>query len=253
MSDFLFAGEHSTAYHVRLLKSPISVLPGTRDKVITLPGRHGSLRMLPDLGERSLQLDLWLAADSLEQLYSRLDTVRAWLNPLRGQQQIIFDRTPDRYYLATVAGVLDAEIVSKQGQFEAEFVCPDPFAYAITPQVITITASPHTHNQLGTMSAEPLYRVRGVSAGGGQEIRLAVGTQSITYRGALATGEWLEIDSRDKTVIRVAVGGARASVMSQIVKPVFPMLAAGNNTITVIPSGGATWSLLEIHCRNRWL
>lgn len=209
--------------------------------------------MLPDIAERNLQLDLWLVARTIEQLYSRLDVVRAWLNPLRGQQQLIFDRVPDRYYLATVTGVLDAEIVAKQGRFEAELACPDPFAYAVTPQVVSITASPHTHNQLGTMSAEPLYRLRGVSAGGGQEIRLAVGAQSITYRGALATGEWLEIDSRDKTVVRVAVGGARSSVMPQVVKPVFPILEAGENMITVTPAGGATWSLLEVHCRNRWL
>ncbi|RJX22321.1 MAG: hypothetical protein C4570_01355, partial [Ammonifex sp.] len=104
MGDFSFAGEHSTIYHVKLLKSPVSVLPGTRDKVITMPGRHGALRMLPDLGERTLQLECWLEAVGMAQLHERLERVRAWLNPLRGAQQLIFDDTPDRYYLAAYAG-----------------------------------------------------------------------------------------------------------------------------------------------------
>ena len=131
MGDFSFAGEHSTLYHVRLLKSPISVLPGTRDKIITLPGRHGSLRMLPDLGERSLQLECWLAASTIAELHRRLENVRAWLNPLRGVQRLIFDSTPDRFYNATYAGGnLDAETTAMQGLFSIDFVCPDPFAYS---------------------------------------------------------------------------------------------------------------------------
>ena len=141
MGDFNFAGEHSTLYHVRLLKSPVSILPGTRDKVITMPGRHGALRILPDLGERTLQLECWLAAASMVQLHERLDRVRAWLNPLRGAQQLIFDDVPDRYYMAAYAGGgLDAEVTARQGMFSIDFVCADPFAYAVSPDMVTVAS-----------------------------------------------------------------------------------------------------------------
>ena len=141
MGNFTFADEHSTSYHVRLLKSPVSMLPGTRDKVIPMSGRHGSIRMLPDLGERTLQLECWLEAASMTQLHERLDRVRAWINPLRGAQRLIFDDRSDRYYMATYAGGgLDAEIIARQGLFSIDFICADPFAYAVSPDVVTVAS-----------------------------------------------------------------------------------------------------------------
>ena len=253
MGDFSFAGEHSSSYHVRLLKSPISVLPGTRDKIITLPGRHGALRMLPDLGERSLQLECWLAASTIAELHERLERVCAWLNPLRGTQQLIFDSTPDRFYNATYAGgSLDAQITAMQGLFSIEFVCPDPFYYDAAPDVVTIAVSPHQHNQRGTAPADPLLRLQGISLGGSQRLTIQIGTLSVTYTGALAAGNWLEIDCQAKTVFRV-VGATRTRVLALLERPVFPQLAPGINTITITATGGATWSRLDIHCRNRWL
>lgn len=254
MSDFTFAGEHSASHHVRLLKSPISILPGTRDKVITMSGRHGALRMVPDLGERALQLECWLQASSVAQLHQRLEQVRAWLNPLRGAQRLIFDRVPDRHYMATYAGGgMSAEITARHGLFTIDFVCPDPFAYAVSPDVAMVTASPHTHTQRGTAPADPLLRLQGMSTGaGGQQIGITIGPQTITYRGALAAGDWLEIDCSAKTVVRLA-GAVKSNAMMHLERPVFSQLAPGANTITVTPAGGATWSRLEIHCRNRWL
>ena len=253
MGDFSFAGEHSTAHHVKLLKSPVSILPGTRDKVITMPGRHGSLRMLPDLGERSLQLECWLAAGTITDLHQRLDNVRAWLNPLRGVQQLAFDNAPDKFYLATPTGELEMEITARQGKFTANFVCPDPLAYAINPRTVIMTTSPLTHTQTGTAPADPLLRLQGVSTGeSGQQISIAIDAQTVTYRGALALGDWLEVDCSAKTAIRVA-GTNRTRVLDTLVKPTFPQLAPGENNITVVPAGGATWSRLEINCRNRWL
>jgi len=254
VSDFTFAGEHSSTYHVRLLRSPVSVLPGTRDKVITLPGRHGAIRMLPDFGERTLTLDCWLAASSMTELQARLTNVRAWLSPLRGVQRLLFDSIPDRFYLAAYAGGgIDASIVSRQARFTITFVCSDPFVYALNPDVVTLAASPHTLSQRGTVPADPLLRLQGGSSGlGGQQIIIAVGAQAILYRGVLALGEWLEFDCAAKTATRVE-GASRTNVLPQLDKPIFPQLLPGANRITVLPSGGASWSVLELHCRNRWL
>ncbi|MDP3059043.1 MAG: phage tail family protein [bacterium] len=254
MGNFSFAGEHSASYYVRLLKSSVSMLPGTRDKVIVMPGRHGALRMLPDLGERTLQLECWLEAASMAQLQERLERIRAWLNPLRGAQQLVFDNTPDKYYKATFAGGgLDAEVTARQGAFSITLVATDPFAYAVSPDVVTLTASPHQHTQRGTAPADPLLRVQGILTGtGGQQISLAIGAQVVTYRGALASGNWLEIDCAAKTAERV-VGQSRTRVLHLLERPVFPQLAPGANTITISASGGAVWSQLQMHGRNRWL
>lgn len=257
MSHFSFAGEHSTLYHVRMLKSEESILPPTRDKVILLPGRHGALRMLPDLGERHITLECWLDVDTIPfiegQRQERLRAVAAWLNPLRGVQKLIFDYDTDKYFDAIVTSQgINSRIEVHQGIFPVEFVCPDPFYYDAAPDVVTIAVSPHQHNQRGTAPADPLLRLQGVSLGGSQRLIIQIGTLSVTYTGALAAGNWLEIDCQAKTVFRV-VGATRTRVLALLERPVFPQLAPGINTITITATGGATWSRLDIHCRNRWL
>ncbi|MGV8164652.1 MAG: distal tail protein Dit [Alkaliphilus sp.] len=254
MANFSFAGELSTTHHVKLLRSPISVLPGTRDKVITLPGRAGALRITPDLGERFLSLECWVESANIVQLRQRLVQIAAWLNPLRGAQQLIFDDMPDRYQLASYyGGGLDADINARQGFFTLRLVCADPFIYALVPEIVIITTSPHVHTQTGTAPANPLFKLQGIStSAGGQQISITVDAQTTTFQGALAAGDWLEIDSEAKTVFRV-VGTTRTSVLRYMQAPIFPELVSGANTITVTTAGGASWMQLEIDCRNRWL
>lgn len=242
-----------------MLKSEETLLPPTRDRVITMPGRHGAWRALPDLGERQIRLECWLDVPMMPfvtgQRQERLRAIAAWLNPMRGVQRLVFDNDTTRFYAAIVTAQqgIYSRIEAHQGLFSVEFVCPDPFYYAVTPDVVTITASPHTHIQRGTAPADPLLRLQGISTGsGGQQISITVGGQTVTYRGALATGDWLEIDCRDKTAVRV-VGQTRTRVLHLLERPVFPQLAPGANIITATPAGGATWSRLEMDCRNRWL
>lgn len=251
-SDFTFNGVHSSTYYVSLLNSPVSVFSLTRDKIITLPGRHGTLRQTPDLGERTWRLNCYLAASSLTQLQSRLDNLRAWLNPLLGEKQLIFDDTPDRYYKAMWAGGdLEAEIRGYLAFFELSMVCADPFAYVVTPQIVTIITSPYEHTQNGNAFAEPLLELKGTSTGDPQKLKVKIGDKETVYKGALASGDVLELDCALSTAVRVQ-GSSRANVLSSLETPIFPHLAAGANTITVTPVGGATWTELKIYCRNRY-
>lgn len=257
MSHFSFAEEHSTLYHVRLLKSEETLLPPTRDKAIVLPGRHGALRMNSDLGERHINLECWLDVETMPfiegQRQDRLRAVAAWLNPLRGFQRLLFDHDVSKFLNAVVTSQgINSRIEVHQGLFNVEFICSDPFFYDTNPDVVTAAVSPHQHNQRGTAPADPLLRLQGISLGGFQRITIQIGTMAVTYTGALAAGNWLEIDCQAKTAFRV-VGGARTRVLSLLERPIFPQLAPGMNTITVAAAGGAAWSVLEIHCRNRWL
>ncbi|MBT9156685.1 MAG: hypothetical protein DDT37_01673 [Firmicutes bacterium] len=264
--SFTFAGEASTAYHVRLLNSAESVLPLTRERVVRMSGLHGALRLMPDLGERVLTLECWLDVDThpfiASQRQIRLGHVAAWLNPLRGMQRLIFDTMPDRFYWCTVADAIDARVEAHQGMFPVRFTCADPFVYAVAPATVVMTTSPHTFTQAGTAPADPLLRLQGGSTGaGGQQISIAIGGRTLVYRGALAAGDWLEIDAaainspwpaNAKTVVRV-VGATRTNVLPHMERPLFPVLPIGSNTITVTPIGGATWSRLEIMTRSRWI
>ena len=145
-----------------------------------------------------------------------------------------------------------AEIVSQQGTFAVDLACADPFSYAVVPDIVTVMTSPYSHNQRGSAPAEPLLRLQGTSLGGAQRLTMQFGAQIVSYMGALATGDWLEIDCAAKTAVRV-VGATRTRVLHLLEKPVFPQLAPGFSSLVVATAGGATWSRLEVHCRNRWL
>jgi len=109
----------------------------------------------------------------------------------------------------------------------------------------------YLHNQRGTAPADPLIRLQGVSLGGIQSLAIHVGEQTVRYMGALAEGDWLEIDCQAKTAVRVA-GADRTNMLPFLERPIFPQLAPGVNNIAV-SAWGAAWSALEVHCRNRWL
>jgi predicted phage tail component-like protein len=253
MGHFSFAGEHSSSYSVSLLRSPLSIFPGVREKVIVMPGRHGVLRMLPDFGSRVLQLECWLKATSYEEIYQQLDQLRSWLNPMRGSQQLVFDDTPDRHYLATwTDGDLEAQVTANQGLFTLQMVCDDPFAYDLTPDVVTITASPYAHYQRGTAPSDPLFRLQGASAGGNQSLTVKINEEQLTYRGPLTQGEQLEIDCRQKTAV-IVQGENREKVLHLLERPAFPQLVPGLNMIWLIAQEGASFTRLDVLCRNRWL
>ena len=253
MGHFLFAGEHSGTYSVYLLRSPLSVFPGVREKVIVMPGRHGVFRMPPDFEARVLSLDCWLKIASYDKLYQQLDRLRSWLNPMRGAQRLVFDDSPDRYYLATWADAdLQIQVTASQGLFTLRMACDDPFAYDLAPDELLIPISPYTHYQRGTAPSDPLFLLRGISGGGSQFLTVRVNEEQFTYRGALSAGERLEVDVQHKTAALVR-GENREKALHLLERPSFPQLTPGANTIQVVAAGGATWSNLEISCRNRWL
>ncbi len=256
MGDFTFAGEHSMLYHVRMLPSPVSILPGTRDKVITIPGRHGALRMIPDLGERILQPKCWLEASGTTQLHERLGQVRAWLNPLRGAQQLIFDNALDRYYMAAYAGGgLDARIIAVHGIFTVEFICPDPYAYALEDDIFSFDAiGVNAFSRLGTAISQPLIEVRG-SIGSGDAIKLVFNDIDIVrILSPLITEEKFVLDVKKVTASIVNLSTEEVSNgLPNLDELVFPELNPGFNTVDISLEGSATFTQLDITCRSRWL
>lgn len=230
--------------------------PSTRDRTLVMPGRPGALYFGADFEPREFVLACAVTTETREEFAARLRELAAHLGAGEGgprELQLILEPETDRYYLVRYSGSLVVERLAGWGQVSLPLVAHDPFAYAVSPDVLTITISPYPHQQRGTAPADPLLRLQGVATGtGGQRISIAIGPQVVTYGGPLASGDWLEIDCRDKTAVRVA-GATKTRVLPMLEKPVFPQLAPGANTITVTPAAGATWSLLEVHCRNRWL
>lgn len=245
MSGFTFAGVHSATRHVRLLRSPVSILPGTRDKVISIPGRHGSFRALPDLGERQLQLECWLAANTTSELYSRLELVRSWLNPLQGAQQLLFDNIPNRFYLAAYAGnSLDAEITANQGFFTLNFVCADPFLYNSLEREFNFANSINLTN-IGTHPCDPIFRFTFTAAA--SELRIALAGRQIRIVHNFLVGNVLDVNCVTGGVL---IAGARAMDRLDWQNSEFFSLAPGLNAIALTPVNVCS---ANVRYRERWL
>lgn len=252
-------GEKTAAELGLVLLGPGTIIPAappTRDRTLHLPGRPGELDFGAEAAPRNLTLHCATLTATRPEHAECIRQLAAHLHGPDGRPRalrLLLEPETDRYYTVRYSGSLPWERWASWGQVVIALVAYDPFAYAVSPDLVTLTASPHTHQQRGSAPAEPLLRLQGVSTGaGGQQLSIGIGAQAVIYRGALASGEWLEIDGAAKTATRVS-GLTRTSVLPQLYKPVFPPLVPGANTITVTAAGGAAWSLLEVHCRNRWL
>ena len=250
MIDISYNGRTGTQEGIALVRDiRRDILPSVRHRTMSLGG-HGVHYFGRWYDELTIEVDVVIAGDSPSALRDSIRKVAAWLNS-EVPRQLIFSDEPDKYYMAVLIGQTAIEQMITDGIVTLSFLCPDPFAYALAPDLVVMTSSPRAHTQRGTAPADPLLRLQGVSTAA-QQLSINVGGQEITYLGALASGDWLEIDCAAKTVIRVS-GGTRSSVLASVVKPIFPQLAGGDNVISVAVADGATWSRLEIHCRNRWL
>lgn len=131
-------GVNIEEYGVRVLKgTKHDALPETRDRSITVPGRHGAFDFGADLGVRQfeikcalinaldptdLQLKLRKLATVLTDAYGRPKTFR-----------LMFSEETDKYYDARYTGRVGVDRVHKLGLFSLAFTAFDPLAKSVVP------------------------------------------------------------------------------------------------------------------------
>jgi phage-related protein len=194
-----------------------------------------------------------MEADSIDDLEEKLAAIRTWLNPINGAKQLIFDRTPDYYFNARWSGSgLNADAIGLGGEFSLEMVCSDPFGYALEPQKIIIEETLYEHDQEGNAPANPLLKLYGISTGSPQKISITIGGKTLTFTGPITVSDVIEIDCDAMTCYKIT-GTTRVNRLYQLETPDFLVLSPGENTISIDEIGGATFTKLEIDCRNRYL
>jgi phage-related protein len=57
-------------------------------------------------------------------------------------KQLVLDDVPDSYFTARLQDAVDCErLILAAGAFDLKFVCPHPFAYALTDESFNLTAT----------------------------------------------------------------------------------------------------------------
>lgn len=229
-----------------------------RNFITTVPGKYGVADFGADFDYREIRVACNIYPKrSFTTLVSALDEIAAWLDPVQGLRQLIFDDIPDRYFMARLNDAVDCErLIRSSGSFELKFFCPDPFAYAVTDETFSITETgSHTIvRTLGNMESLPFYRIEGeMSPGANNYISITTnGSEMKIVNAALSANEALIVDTDKMTAyVTDAEGNTLRNGLPYLQELNFPTLAVGNNTIT-IETNNAALSGLHIQARSRW-
>ncbi|MDO3680569.1 distal tail protein Dit [Paenibacillus ehimensis] len=121
-------------------------LPGTVDRTVTIPGRHGAWDYGADLSPRQFVLECAFLTRDAFVLQQKVVALAAHLVDSYGRprdMELRFRERPDQYFIARFVGSFDIDRIIGTGVFSLPFTAYDPFAYG--PEKIyetTITTSP---------------------------------------------------------------------------------------------------------------
>ena len=156
---FIFNDITSGSMGIKARLTSWQVCGKMRNFTTTVPGKYGVADFGADFDYREITVhcNIYPKAN-FTALVSALDDIAAWLDPVQGLRQLIFDDVPDRYFMARLNDAVDCErLIRSAGSFDLKFFCPDPFGYAITDETFFITEEgTHTVNRAiknGTKSA----------------------------------------------------------------------------------------------------
>jgi predicted phage tail component-like protein len=254
---FTFNGISSQSKHIKARLTGWQASPSLRNSFVSVPGKPGVADFGADISEKviTLRCNIW-PQYGFSNLVSVLDDLAEWLDPEKGTKQLVLDDVPDRYFTARLQDAVDCErLILSAGAFDLKFVCPDPFAYALTDEGYTLmaTGANTVTRTLGNADSLPVYLLKaGIPAGTSTLVTIQTNDSILNVVGLLSDGETLVIDSGLVTAKVVdGTGETLRNGLPLLQELNFPVLKKGANTIT-ISATGATFTELQIQAKSRW-
>jgi len=208
-------------------ESQLPILPGTRDRTITIPGRHGKYDFGADMDARIFSLEcVFVNAVSASDLQAKVRELADHLIDDNGQPrklELVFDLEPDKKYMVRYAGSLPIERIAKIGIFTLPLIAYDPFAradigaYDVVRQYDTglqyntglIYPNPTSFDWLvkcqvmsqmnyGHVKVGPIITITGACTN--PNIKNETTGDILTWAGTLSAGDVLEVNMEQMTV-----------------------------------------------------
>ena len=219
-----------------ILRGPAPIVRAEeRIKHVEIPGRAGDLTETE--GENIFNSYIQTLTISVKGGFN-VRNIYKWL---RGSGYVTFSGEPDRKQAARVIGAITLNKISRNLDHwagEVQFYC-QPFKQLLTEAKVTITSSGSTVRNNGDVACRPLWKV---TPSGASAVITANG-KTITVTG-LTSGTVIWIDSDTMEVWNAD----KSALLTKNSTGDFPVLEAGNNTVT-----GSGWSSIEIEKRERYL
>lgn len=233
MYSFNFLGKDSFLdFGIAVEKRPPIPKPERNIDYVDIPGRSGSLKVdYKTYKDIIIPIQCWYIGK--DDVVEKADEIKAWLDG--GEGDLILSNQPDKKYIAHVSGEIDiTQEMRVLGEFLVNFRC-QPFKYLVSNDVITLTSTPSTVNNIGTVAAQPVVKIYGTG-----DIDLTVNAAVIHLT---CITDYITIDSvlmdayKDTALMNANMNGE------------FPILQAGANVI----EWTGTVDRIEITPNWRWL
>lgn len=255
---FTFNGVTSKSMKIRARLTSWQASPSLRNFYTTVPGKAGVADFGCDSAERTIQVECSIFPQkNFSALVSLLDDMAEWLDPTKGLGQLTLDDVPDRYFMARLSEQVDCErLLRSAGQFTLSFICPDPYAYALSDESFVLSeAGVHeVQRRIGNTESYPVYALQGVIPSGPDSyVSLVTGGVELRVIGPLMEGETLVVDSSLVTAKVVdEEGNTLRNGLPLLAELNFPVLEKGYNTVAVSTAGDASFTELNIQAKSRW-
>ena len=255
---FTFDGVTSKNMKIRARLTSWQASPSLRNFYTTVPGKAGVADFGCDSAERTITVSCSIFPQKdFAALVAVLDHMAEWLDPTMGLKQLILDDVPNRYFMARLGEQVDCErLLRSAGQFTLSFICPDPYAYALSDESFVLSEA-GTHEvvrSVGNTESYPVYALQGVIPSGTDSyVSLVTNGTELRIIGPLADGETLIVDSSLVTAKVVdGSGNTLRNGLPLLSELNFPVLEKGYNAVAVSTAGNAAFTELKIQAKSRW-
>lgn len=220
--------------------------------LVDIPTRDGALWVGGRQQSRTFPITLVIQATSQADLSSTLDVVAAWLSA--GPAPLVFSQTPDRAWMARLGTPLSVVNAGPDWQVrqDLDMIADDPHPYALTDNVVTLTAATGTVNRVGNAPSWPTITIKATLTST-QTLTLTLWGQQVTVTGPLAANETAVLDYQEYMFYVLNAAGSqdrlltsKLSTLDRIVCPV------GGGAVARTVAGGTVASVM-IACNSRWL
>lgn len=255
---FMFNGITSGSMKIRARLTSWQASPSLRNFYTTVPGKAGVADFGCDSAERIIQVECNIFPQkSFSALVALLDDMAEWLDPTKGLGQLTLDDVPDRYFMARLSEKVDCErLLRSSGRFNLSFICPDPYAYALSDEnfVLSEVGTHEVQRRVGNTESYPVYTLQGaIPSGTDSYISVVTGGVELRIIGPLGADETLIVDSALVTAKVVDAGGNTLRNGLPLLSELnFPVLEKGYNMVEISTAGGASFTELNIRAKSRW-
>jgi predicted phage tail component-like protein len=196
---FSFNGKHTREMNILVTDLRMPLVSNMKDTYDSVPGRDGNILFPGWLEDKRIECTLGVRCVRSERV-SKLREVAQWLYT-RERKQLIFDTSPDVYYMAKVSGQVDVEHLQGISLVKVAFQA-EPFAYSVNKASVSkqISASDKqiTLSNNGTYDVFPVIKVSNANT---NSLSLTLRTDKLTISNVLQTSDVLTIDCDEMTVL----------------------------------------------------